>query len=236
MCLQGSSGGAQVAGSGGRRWRKARRKYVEPAAGRQRSSVGAVLQQSGGQASSSWSRALDQADAVDLFCEQEDSEGEEHLPPEEAALAAEMEAEQPSEEAEPAGPGIAAACCSWWQRVGDLLPSGALSIGGAPVHSSHTLACFGNEAHIMVLCTQCGGMTHGTFAPLLAECCRRKAGDTMQRQVARVMVKQVWPTGALQQQFGLGSVSAEIRFAEVGPGIVQIRAASAVHGGGGNCA
>ena len=161
--------------------------------------------------------------AVEPFEVEEHTVIEEQLPPEESMAVDEAEMQQP---ALPSPPALAVAEGSWWQRVGATLASSDLVIGGAPVHFTHTLACFGNEEHSLVLCTLCGGMTQGTFAPLLADVCRKRANATRQRQLQRVLGRQLWPTGGLQQQYGRGSISAVIRFVPTPTGAVQIRAAS----------
>ena len=114
---------------------------------------------------------------------------------------------------------------SWWQCIGETITNDAITVGGAIIHHTHTLVHFGNVLHRVVLCAQCGGMTHGAFSPLLSVPCRRHAGDTRQRQVSRVMLRQLWPTGALQQQYGTGTLSNTIRFREVAADRVQIVAA-----------
>ena len=166
---------------------------------------------------------LDAADAVDPF--QEHLEEEEHtMPPEMVPHEAETSPQHGAAENQAQQP-VAMDDLqrhSWWQRVGEVVSSQSLVVGGAAIHHTHLVAAFGNTVHSIVFCARCGGSTQGTFSPQLAEPCRREASETKQRQIHRMLIKHQWLVGAMQCHYGSGSLSPPIRFVEVGSDSFQI--------------
>ena len=124
---------------------------------------------------------------------------------------------------------------SWWQRLGEVIDPSALVVGGATVHTSHTIAHFGNVAHRLVCCLHCGGITHGAHSPLLAVRCRQHASATRQRQLNRMRLQGKWPSGELEQQFGSGTLSRGIRFLAAPSGGVLIADAERGSATAGGC-
>ena len=102
---------------------------------------------------------------------------------------------------------------SWRNRVGSIIPTGELRVGGAALHPSHIVAAFGNARCRVVFCTMCGGSTQGSFSPLLAVTCRKNGNQTSMRQVNRMLHRGKWPTEALAQEHGQGLLSPALQFA-----------------------
>ena len=123
---------------------------------------------------------------------------------------------------------------TWWNRVGSIINTTDLKVGGATFHHSHWLTWLGNAEHRIVFCPRCAGTTSGAFSPLLAQPCNRQAADTSRRAVRRMLVDHVWPTPALRAQFGRAFCSPtigfqqlpdtdELRIATAGPGVRSIQ-------------
>ena len=108
-----------------------------------------------------------------------------------------------------------AIACSWWRRVGEQVATDTLTVGGATLHHAYKIAHFGNAQLRLVFCADCGGTTAGAYSPLLAQPCRHEASATRQMQLARMLMKGIWPTGALQRQQGRAELSAIIAFSPV---------------------
>ena len=106
-----------------------------------------------------------------------------------------------------------------WGRLPATLAlrQGMLPVGGALVHHTHMLICFGNNMFSFVLCCSCGGLTTGSKSSLLAEPCRRQCRATRQAQINRVLVKGEWPKPAWLLAYGPGEASPQFTFNPIAP-------------------
>ena len=101
---------------------------------------------------------------------------------------------------------------SWWSRIRQHISSAEIQVGGAPIHHTHWIGCFGNAEHRIVFCERCGGTTSGAYSPLLAHACRRQLSDTLGRHVRRMILHLIWPTQAMGRRRGRATCLPTIRF------------------------